>query len=278
MITESIKSILAQARDDPASPNAIPTNSRGRSSPSPNTSSSANESESVLVCDVCRDIGWLRADVPVGDPNFGQFVPCACREPEILERRQKRLEAITGLMPGELDLRLTDAMIRGQDTPDMIAVVRLFVEQPYGILTLWGGSGNGKTLLLQAAVNELRERRGWLGAYVKFVDLLDYMRAGFAKDVSLTTTERYAELKALKVIAVDEVDKANLTAYANEFRTRFLDDRCRLGIEGRALTLFALNDDPAMLPDYIYDRLRDGRFVIYNNTDPSLRPAQRRRE
>ena len=35
----------------------------------------------------------------------------------------------------------------------------------------------------------------------------------------------------------------------------------------------AANEDPALLDDYLYDRIRDGRFSIVHLTGNSLRPA-----
>jgi hypothetical protein len=34
-----------------------------------------------------------------------------------------------------------------------------------------------------------------------------------------------------------------------------------------------MNDDPSKLPGDLYDRMRDGRFVVFHNTDASMRPV-----
>jgi DNA replication protein DnaC len=174
----------------------------------------------------------------------------------------------------ELALSLDDVIGRDGDTRAMIDSVRQAMDWPGGFWTVWGGVGNGKTLILMAVINELRESRGLVGAYVRFKDLLDYIRAGF-DDVTGEGSERqrYEFLRGVDVLAVDEVDKVRLTEYTWEFRTAFFDDRYRMAITGRALTLFAMNSDPAELPDDIYDRMRDGRFTIHHNSDTSFRPA-----
>ena len=104
-------------------------------------------------------------------------------------------------------------------------------------------------------------------------DLLEYIRAGNSKTATLPARDRYQHLKALPVLAIDECDGPRLTEYAEEFRRAFFDDRYRLAITSRAHTILALNTDPATLPGDLYDRLRDGRFAIHHNTDPSMRPA-----
>jgi DNA replication protein DnaC len=154
--------------------------------------------------------------------------------------------------------------------------VRGFIDEPFGFLTLWGGPGNGKTLALMAAVNEFR-RKGKVAVYVTFVDLLDYMREGFKKEADHDARYRYEQIARADVLAIDEIDKANMTLYAYEFRTRLLDDRYRAAVELRKHTLFALNASPeATMEPHLYDRLRDGRFVVFRNQDPSMRPAMAR--
>ncbi|TET50365.1 MAG: hypothetical protein E3J64_08335, partial [Anaerolineales bacterium] len=39
------------------------------------------------VCPTCKGLGYVRANAPVGDPDFGKLVPCSCRLAELGERR-----------------------------------------------------------------------------------------------------------------------------------------------------------------------------------------------
>lgn len=169
-------------------------------------------------------------------------------------------------------ITLDDVITRNGDTAEMMNVARQFVDDPYGLLTLWGGVGNGKTLVLYAVVNELRAR-GRESAYVKFKDLIDFITIGFEDN---SERQRYEFIKSVDVLAIDEVDKARMTQYRAEFRSSFFDDRYRSAWAGHSVTLFAMNDDPANLPADIYDRLRDGRFQIIHNADASVRPQMRR--
>jgi len=137
----------------------------------------------VANCPACGGLGWLRANVPVGHPDFGNLSPCDCQSAGIEQRRFERLVQISGLLPNELELRLADVVERASgDTTEMLKLARAFVAEPWGILTIWGGYGNGKTLILQAIVNEFRHSRGVWGTYVRLKDLIDYIRAGNAPD------------------------------------------------------------------------------------------------
>lgn len=196
-------------------------------------------------------------------------MPCECQAQQIA----KRLARISGLLPEEMSLRLDDVVERDAGTRGMVEIARRFVEEPFGFLTLWGGYGNGKTLVLQAIINEFRERWGIIGTYVRFYDLLEYVREGFSADADGDARDRYERLRELPILAIDEVDGPRMTSYAEEFRRAFLDDRYRLAVTRRAHTIFAMNCDPAALPGDIYDRLRDGRFAIYHIESPSMRPA-----
>ncbi len=204
---------------------------------------------------------------------------------------QQRLAAECGLLDSELAVNLDDAIGNGPDTAHMLAMAREFCRQPWGMWIVWGGYGNAKTLVLQAVVNHFRQK-GILAVYVRFKDLLDYIRAGNRPGLEEDddARRRYRRLLDVAVLAIDEVDKANLTAYADEFRSAFLDDRWRYGClpdtRLRRHTLLAMNCNPIDLPGHIYDRLRDGRFGCFldgqwhngitENRDQSMRPAMHR--
>src|SRR5215210_400360 len=53
-----------------------------------------SSAEEAVSCATCRDAGFIRYNVPLGHPKFGQLVPCQCREQE---REGKRAEAMRQL-------------------------------------------------------------------------------------------------------------------------------------------------------------------------------------
>ena len=229
----------------------------------------------VYECPDCKDLGCLRADRPLDHPDFGTLFPCHCQDRPADERALARVVATSRLHPWELSVMLKALRDVGGDTAKMKEKARAFVADPYGWFTLWGSVGNGKTLTLQAMVNELRTRWGMAGVYITMKDLLDYLRAGF-EDEGFTERQRYEHLRTVPVLAIDEVDKVRLTAYATEFRTAFFDHRYRLAKAEEAVTLFAMNHPPWKLPSHLYDRMRDGRFQIVSNHDTSMRPVMER--
>lgn len=229
-------------------------------------------------CPACRGELYVGRRNDSVYPGYVKMV--VCPDPKGVHGLEgaKRLAQIAGLLPQELELRLSDVLPRsdGSGTAAMVALAKQFVEKPFGFLTLWGGYGNGKTLTLQAIVNELRVEHSIVGAYVRFYDLLEWIRAGFARDAVHDARTRYERIKALPLVAVDEMDGARMTEWADEFRRAWLDDRYRMAVAGEAHTVFAMNADPRTLPGDVWDRLRDGRFAVHHNPDPSARPGMQR--
>ena len=165
----------------------------------------------------------------------------------------------------------------------MITAAKKKIETPGGWLYIWGPPGNAKSEALIAIVNEANERGNGPAMYVKFSQIIQHMRDAFLErdrqvkqpGASMGYVDRFNELLAIPVLCIDEMDKARQTEFADEFRFDFLDERYRQGIHGKTTTVFASNTDPAELPMPIYDRIRDGRFLIVYNPAPSARPAMR---
>lgn len=114
--------------------------------------------------------------------------------------------------------------------------------------------------------------------YVTFTGLVNWIREAFGKNADETYIQKMDKVLNTRVLAIDEMDKAKSTEWLEEFRFHFLDERYRQGINGDTVTVFASNTNPNELPMALYDRARDGRFMIVENTAPSARPAMTRED
>lgn len=221
-------------------------------------------------------MGFFRRDVPPGDPDFGLMIPCKCVE----RLRAEKLAAECGLLPHERQISLRDLRDNQQGTARLAQMAQLFMRQPWGMWTVWGGPGNAKSLILIATINHFRDVKGWPVLYIKFKELLDYVRRGNAPDAPEDAVERLRRIVEVPLLAIDEVDKTRANEYAQEITYSLFDDRWRYGIESdltvQRHTLIAMNSDPAELPGPLRDRIYDGRFVVTYNADPSMRPAMTR--
>lgn len=179
-----------------------------------------------------------------------------------------------GLKDAEQRISLADIDTNGKPgTAKMVNAAKLFISSPGGILTLWGRLGNAKTAVLMSIVNAC-VLDGIEAVYTTFVDLEGWIREAFDEkkhDEFGTARDRMAHLVSVRVLVIDEFDKAKVTEWINEIRFDLLDKRYRSGVVGECGTLLAMNCDPQSLPEWISSRLYDGRNVVIENSDPDMR-------
>lgn len=242
---------------------------------------STQEADESPPCPDCRGSGFFRLDVPPGHAQFGK--PIACGNPIHTAQRLDRLAQVSNLHAGDLARRLEDIdlthytkKVNGVDflvsNRAMLESARAMIDNPTGWLWIHGGPGNAKSEVLIAIVNEVNESGAGLAMYCKFVDLVNWIREAYSDKADETYNQRFQKLTKVKLLAVDEMDKAKDTEWLQEFRFNFLDERYRQAILGESAMVFASNTPPNLLPMALYDRARDGRFRIVENTAPSARP------
>lgn len=206
-----------------------------------------------------------------GHPQFGKLARCACKRSEDASRLQK----LSGLTDAERSVRMVDVVAVGDGTKRMVQASKSFIENPVGYLTIHGTTGNAKTAVMHAIVNELIEK-GIEAVYVTAFDVLGYIRAAFDADKNIASASAYERLKKLecvRVLCIDELDKVRWTEFVEEQITDLVDARYRLGLDWEVGTVIAMNANPETLPAWIYSRLRDGRNVIVENMDADVRPG-----
>ena len=224
------------------------------------------------VCEICGDFGFYRVDVPESDNRFGKMIRCGCKAREDAERLQR----LSGLTDSERSLRLADIKTAGRpQTLEMVQSCADFLLSPFGFLTVHGTSGNAKSVALQACVNALVEV-GVEAVYITAFDLIGYIRDAFDDKhevKSLSAYDRIVRFGTVSFLAIDELDKLKISDWVTEQLTDLIDRRYRLGQDGKAGTMIAMNGDPQDLPMWIYSRMSQG--VIVRNDDPDLRPYLR---
>ena len=222
----------------------------------------------AFQCETCRDTLFVETF-----PGAGEYRPC----PDCYERRRvQSLQSICGTTEAEMRYSLDDIAPTGGDTERMVIAARVFLVNPTGILTLHGGSGNAKTVVLQSIVNECL-RRGVGSVYTTFFDLVGYVREAYRHE-SESAWQRVRRFQSIRVLCIDEFDKLKATESLEELLTALVNQRYRDGLAGTVGTVLAMNEDPALLPDWIYSRLRDGRNKIISNHDDDMRPLLRNKD
>lgn len=186
------------------------------------------------VCPLCGGAGYLRLDVPVGDPNFGQPVPCKCKERELAEREHmeeerriagldryfslkpfhdKTFETFQGNAPG-VEEAYSAALSFARDP----------AQSPYHWLVLIGESGVGKTHLAAAIAHQrLAAQDPVFFAIVP--DLLDHLRSAFAPSAEVPYDEMFETIRDVGTLVLDDLGAENNTAWATEKLFQIINHR-----------------------------------------------------
>lgn len=216
-------------------------------------------------CPRCNDAGFVRLERTVGDPQFGEIVPCECAKSRAGAGQAERLQRYSNLGPltairfdslaqdGSSTLRaaaaIAAAFARGEplaDAPDA---------GPASWLLIYGDQGAGKTALGAAMAND-RIARGEPALYFVVPDLLDHLRAAYGKDASLPFPTLFEKVRNAPFLILDDIDAIHLTGWAEEKLFQLLNHR-----ENTALPTVALSSrDPRVLPDPLGGLLR--RFPL----------------
>lgn len=172
----------------------------------------------------------------------------------------------------------------------MIDACKRFLKSPKGWLYLHGESGNAKSIALRAMCNHLTLMGFSPVVYIKFTRLTEIVRKAqsaqyakashFEKQGNLETFDHgyidiYDKLLMIKVLAIEEFDKARITAFTEEFRFDFLDDRYEQAIKGETITMFASQSSPSELPAPLASRINSGKFIVVENTAGDARPSEK---
>ena len=220
---------------------------------------SRTEEEAEKACPICKGMGYVRADVPVGHPDFGKLVPCTCRLAELAQRRVAALRTLSDL---EILARMTFETFTPEghglppDKQDNLRwaydEARTFAEKPEGWLVLKGGYGCGKTHLVAAIANSCVER-GQPVLLITIPDLLDHLRAAFAPSSPADYDTRFEEVRTAPILILDDLGTESSTLWAQEKLFQIINYR----YNARLPTVITTNHELEEIPLRLRSRLVD---------------------
>jgi len=227
------------------------------------------------VCPVCRGIGFLRRDVPVGHPDFGRPVPCQCKKEEIAERRLGRLQSLGHL--GTLRRLTFDTLMPEGLRPDpelrkrfrlAHQVAQEFAAAPEGWLVLSGVSGCGKTHLAAAIANRCLDA-GTAVLFIVVPDLLDHLRASFGPQSEMAYDKLFDQVRDIPLLILDDLGTQSNTPWAQEKLFQLINHRYNT----RQPTVITTNVPIERLEDRLRMRLTDPGLSRVLTLVPPVSPS-----
>ncbi|HEX2172063.1 MAG TPA: ATP-binding protein [Dehalococcoidia bacterium] len=225
----------------------------------PDGTDTLSDTEPSYQCQLCKDRGFVRLDVPFGHPDFGRAIPCDCIRRDYDEQQHDRLVSYSNLGPLA---RLTfDNLIEDGRSPDphereryrqACGIARRYADEPSGWIVLSGASGCGKTHLAAAIANRQIDRGNTV--FFTFVpDLLDHLRSTFGPTSEVRYDELFETVRSAPLLILDDFGSHWSTPWAQEKLYQIINYR----YSANSPTIITLGCDLVDLPERFQTRLTD---------------------
>jgi DNA replication protein DnaC len=232
----------------------------------PTSSSTEPEDNRCRICggeSQCENLGYVRYDVPVGDPRFGKLFRCENNPVEADTERYERLRRISNL-DAYADKNLYNFTVEQpglkpserQSLEVALTIAARYAENPEGWLLLEGTYGCGKTHLAAAIGNE-RLQRGELVMFITVPDLLDHLRSAYAPSAEATYDETFERIRNAPMLILDDLGAESPSQWAKEKLFQLLNHR----YSHRLSTIITTNIDLDTLDPRIRSRLLDSELI-----------------
>jgi DNA replication protein DnaC len=215
--------------------------------------------ESKPDCPLCKDRGYLRADVPFGHPDFGKPVECQCKRAKKNDERRARLreQSKIDVLEAFREETFETFQLWLPGVQEAYQTSLQFATIPRGWLVLEGLNGCGKTHLAVAIAKRCLEE-GWVTLFAVVPDLLDYLRATFSPQATECYDEAFIKMREAEVLILDDLGAEASTSWAREKLFQLLNYR----YNARLATVITTNKIGfAGLEMRIRSRLTDHRLV-----------------
>jgi DNA replication protein DnaC len=224
------------------------------------STSTPAEEEAGPTCARCRDVGFLRRDVPADHAEFGKLLPCDCGVAQA--RRVRRVWASAGVPKRLADARFASYPASAQTAPIAELIRAVWLDDGPSWLLLSGPTGRGKSGLAVSALRELIGR-GQSGLFVPAPNLLDRIRQSWDETLGVKEHEVVAAVRDVDVLVIDDLGKEQATDWVKTRLFVLLNDR--YNAERRTIVTTNLSDRELAqrVGEPVMSRIEDAAGGVY---------------
>ncbi len=219
------------------------------------------------VCPRCQGAGYLRYDVPVDDPRFGELIICQCTRQDLNQRRQRmlleksQLAELSHLTFDRWIFKIRDARPPA-GTPDYAYHrARSYADNPEeggrSWLFLYGTKGTGKTHLA-AAIGHARIAMGQPAIFMVVPDLLDHLRATFSPNSDTSYDDLFESLRNTRLLILDDLGTQASSSWAREKLYQLVNHR----YNRRLPTVVTMNEEVEEVDGRLWSRINDTSLTV----------------
>lgn len=222
--------------------------------------------EPPSVCPRCNGAGYLRYDVPVDDPRFGELIECECTRAELQARRHQillersRLSKLRHYTFDNWEFKYVQGKPPAK-TPDWAYHTAMLYRESLSVegrpwLFLYGTVGTGKTRIA-AAIGNYRIDRGEPAVFMVVPELLDHLRAAYSPSSEIGYDDLFESLKNTPLLILDELGIETATPWAREKLYQLINHRynCRLP------TVITMNMEAEPVDPRLWSRINDRQLT-----------------
>ena len=218
-----------------------------------------SENKKNKPCPICGGIGYVRRDLPVGHPQFGQLEICICRKNEIQKTELQKLydlsniDAFKAMTFDNFDINGHGKKGDSNKTLEVaFKTAQNFIKKLNGWLLLMGGYGCGKTHLASAiAISTVSS--GIPTLFLTVPDLLDWLRSTFNNNET-TYEDRFNEIRNIRLLVLDDLGTQNTTPWAREKLYQIINYRYIKRLRTVLTTNLSLNEIDSRISSRLQDK------------------------
>lgn len=213
-------------------------------------------------CEKCGDRGFLRYDVPVDHPSFGEVYECDCRKANQAQERLEKLRKLSNLTSFSASSFADFESIPGTEKA-LEEAIGFAGDPTHRWLVLSGPVGVGKTHLAVAIAQHAIEQNSMAAYFAAVPDLMDHLRASFSPSSEEGYDERFEEIRTAQLLVLDDLGTENATPWAKEKLYQIINHRY---VE-RLPTVITTNVEVRNIDDRIASRMLDYRLATFVEID-----------